>query len=194
MSDPDSSTPRASVDPGAQRERPPTGTVFAMGEDPMGSALILVPDEVAHADILFNNTLYKTTTMGQVRRVPGVIEVIEGWMGVDENGQAPWEECFGASREELPDDFTFNPMEPYNADGDFLNLILPADRTEELAPVEILDEFGTHDDYDGWPSPPYANVSVWLRSRDADAIERRMHELGYAVIREPELLKAYYPD
>lgn len=192
MSDPDSSTPRASVDPGAERESPPTGKVFAMGEDPMGSALILVPEEVARADTLFNNTLFKTTTMGQVRRVPGVIEVIEDRMGIDENGQAPWEEWFGASRDELPDDFTFNPMEPFNADGDFLNLILPAERTEEFAPVEILDEFGTHDDYDGWPSPPYADFSVWLRSRDADAIERRMRELGYVVIREPELLKAYY--
>ena len=125
---------------------------FVMGPDPLSDALLLVPISEARADALFNRTLYGQTTMGQVREIPAILDIIEEWLdGVDWGGD-PWVECFGASRDDLPDDFAFKPSEHFLDHDEYRHLILGPSRTEELAPEEILDEFGRDDDLPGRPS------------------------------------------
>ena len=172
---------------GAREE---TGATFVMGTDPMGNALILIPEEIARADVLFNHTLYDMTTMRQVRAVPGVVEVIEEWMGDSwEEGVDPWEDLYGSPRDSLPDDFVLNPSEPFNADGNYPDLIIAPERTQQFAPKEILEEFGTDEWLGGWPND--AAVSRWLPPDQADAIAKRLQELGCKIKHDQELINGY---
>lgn len=169
--------------------RPAAGTVFVMGSDPLGECLILVPEEVARADALFNRTLYDTTTMGQIRRVPGVMEVVDEWMFNGGSEDDLWVDLYGAPRDELPDDFVLNPSDPFNDSGDYWDLIIAAERTQQFAPQDILDEFGRAENPLGWPSD--AQVTAWLRTDQAEEIAERMRHLGYPVRPDQSLIDDY---
>lgn len=47
----------------------------------------------------------------------------------------------------MPDGFEIEPSADFNMDGESEYLVLAAARTSELAPPEILEEFGQDPDY-----------------------------------------------
>lgn len=57
------------------------GQGVVLGEDPTcEGVLALVPLQAAQADTRFNRALYGRTTMGEVRSVAGVLDILEdGW-------------------------------------------------------------------------------------------------------------------
>jgi len=48
--------------------------------------------------------------------------------------------------------FVLNPSEPFNDEGNYPDLIIAAERTQQFAPEEILEEFGTDEWLGGWPN------------------------------------------
>jgi 5'-nucleotidase len=161
---------------------------YLLGGDPTCPALVLVPLPAARADALFNRTLYGRTTMGMVRRVPGVLEVLEEWLDDGGDPDQAWTDWFGAPRDALPDDFEIEPSQGFNQEGRYDQLILAAPRTAQLAPREILAEFGRHPDtFPGLDPCP----DTWLDPEDLDAISQRMAELGYRIVDDEQLLRAY---
>jgi len=171
-------------------DREETGVIFVMGTDLMGDALILIPEEIARADVLFNHTLYGTTTMGQVRAVPGVVEVIEEWMG-DSWGEGvdPWEDLYGSPRDSLPD----------------VSSLIPANRSTMKATIQTssLRPNGRNNSHRkrSWKSSAPTNGSAagpttppsvpWLPPEQADAIAKRLQELGCKVKHDQELIDGY---
>jgi hypothetical protein len=139
--------------------------------------------------VLFNHAVYEPTTMGKVRAAPGAEEILEEALKHEMESRATgrW---IRPRLGRLPDDYPVNISAILNPDNSDQYLILPRLRTAQLAPQEILDEFGLDEPSGGGFSMDYEGAT-WLDPADRDAISARMAELGLQVREDQGLIDAY---
>ena len=169
-------------------QAPAAEGTFVMGTDPWSDRLVLVPETTARQDVMFNHAVYEPTTMGNVRAAPDALEVLEEALADEmESRVQRWiKPLLGR----LPDDYPVNIGSILNPDNSDQYLILPRLRTAQLAPQEILDEFGQDEPPMSGPSMDYEGAT-WLDAADRDAIADRMSELGFHVREDQGLIDAY---
>jgi hypothetical protein len=162
---------------------------YVIGTDPWSDRLVLVPETAAREDVLFNHAVYEPTTMGKVRAAPGAEEILEEALKHEMESRATgrW---IRPRLGRLPDDYPVNISAILNPDNSDQYLILPRLRTAQLAPQEILDEFGLDEPSGGGFSMDYEGAT-WLDPADRDAISARMAELGLQVREDQGLIDAY---
>jgi hypothetical protein len=165
--------------------------VFVMGKDVFSNALILLPALDARRDVAFNKAMQGHLSMGQIRAIPGLVEQIDRWLVKNSDGGDPWDELLGVSRDAAPDDACPSLDESSWMWLEASYLIVAAPRCEELAPPEIMAEFGRDDGFTTGLSDDHSWAEFWLDPVDAERIRTRMHQLGYLVFDNQELINGY---
>jgi hypothetical protein len=148
-----------------------------VGADPFSECLAVIPLTRAIKDVALIRTLSHSNTLGMVRKNQEAWALVAAW----ENDELERDVA------SLPDDTPFDWEEWFGPDFFYLQIPLARLRTAELCPEPVLDELGQEDHEMGMDH----EQAIWLSPEDRNEIEQRLTDLGYEIVHNDELLRAY---
>ena len=148
-----------------------------MGADPFSECLVVLPLKRALEDVDLIRALSHSNTLGMVRKNQEAWALVADW-NPDE---------LERDVDALPDQTPFDWEEWFGPDTFYMMIPLARVRTAELCPDPVLDDFGREDHEIGMDYEP----ATWLSPDDRNEIEQRLTDLGYEIVHDDDLLRAY---
>ncbi|MFE9958144.1 hypothetical protein [Micromonospora sp. NPDC005299] len=150
---------------------------WLVGQDPWSERLAVVPLAQAVQDVEAIGTIGAAQTLGEIRQSAPALAIVREWYDPDR-----WDEH--AELDSLPDDTPFD-VEDWLGECTWQPVVRL--RTAELAPQDLLEEYGRLDDGFGIDYEP----APWLSVEDQPAIEARLRKMDYEIVHDDALLTAY---